>query len=131
MNSFSNFDRPHCGEARKLSVKIFTGTPEVVEESLTNFFGSRPINVLKVLQSESSVSNSDAYIITVTVFYKTSDHAQFLSKPYVINAFHEEFMKYIEEVYGISFCELWDLCEESINRSSCAHESSANKEKKT
>lgn len=89
-----------------LNVKIFSGLPKDVEKQIYDFINSKPINIDKILQSESS--NNNDYSITITIFYYSEELSRFIEKNLTVEALGELIGDHIEGNLGIKLLDVYD-----------------------
>jgi len=105
---------------QRLNVKIFVGTPQVVECDLQKFIKSEPMEIEEIKQTESGGTHT--FSITVTIFYFTLYPAWFIRKSDLIEEIKADFEEYIESYYNVSYDKILDFCFKNRRHSSGTQE---------
>jgi len=93
------------------NIKIFSGTPEIVEAELMAFINSKPMEIDHILQSEShGPINSGHGRLTITLFYSTANGVpRFIDKNLTAKAISDVVFDYIEDVVGVPYDDIVEL----------------------
>lgn len=91
------------GRKGQLKVKIFYGKPQDIEKELEEFINSTPMNIEKVLQSESETA------ITLTIFYYTQDPAKFIGKNMTLQFIANSAIDYYAVTQGVKLPKVFQF----------------------